>query len=121
MIIQENLFEFINKTIEQRNKVVLGLDANNSVRSYSYSKRLEATSMDKLIIRFHKNKSPPTILNRNKTYKPIDSIWRSCGVEMIRCNFLPFHNYKGFDSDQRLVWVNFCNETYLRHGSQRIL
>ena len=76
--------------------------------------------MKEIIINSHKERSPPSTHNRNRTRKPIDSIWASIGVKAVSCGFLPFHDEKGFYSDHRLVWVDFCNESLLGHRPQRI-
>ena len=76
--------------------------------------------MKEIIINFHRERSPPATHSRNKTRKPIDSIWASHGIEAISCGYLPFHDGKGFPSDHRLVWVDFCNESLFGHRPQRI-
>ena len=89
--------------MKQGHKVVLGKDANGNIRSSNCSKMLEETKMKEVILNFHKKKSPPATHNRNRTRKPIDSIWTSTGIEAISCGFLPFQDEKGFYSDHRLA------------------
>ena len=115
MIFQEQLCKFISKTMNQGHKVILGMDANDDIRSSNISKMLEEIGMKEAILNFHKEKSPPATHNRNRSRKSIDSIWTLPGIEAISCEFFPFHNNKGFYSDHRLVWVDLCNESLFSH------
>ena len=119
-IFENDLCKFIQSTMEEGHKVVLGMDINDDVRKCECSKKLNNIGMKEIIINSHKERSPPSTHNRNRTRKPIDSIWASNGVEAVSCGFLPFHDEKGFHSDHRLVWVDFCNESLLGHRPQRI-
>ena len=90
MIFQEQLCQFISKTIDQGREVVLGMDTNNDIRPRNFSKMLEEIRMKEVILNFHKEKSLPATHNRNRSRKPIDSIWTLPGIEAISCGFLPF-------------------------------
>ena len=96
------------------------MDINDDIRNCECSEKLNNIGMKEIIINFHRERSPPATHNRNKTRKPIDSIWASHGIEAISCGYLPFHDGKGFPLDHRLVWVDFCNESLFGHRPQRI-
>ena len=106
--------------MKKGHKVVLGMDTNDDVQKCKCSEKLNNIGMKEIIINSHKERSPSATHTRNKTRKPIDSIWASHGIEAISCKFLPFHDKKGFYVDHRLVWVDFCNESLFGHRSQRI-
>jgi hypothetical protein len=79
--------------------VVLGMDANEDVRNGPVSKRLEEVGMMEGVINHHQTSSVPATCAKNRSRTRIDSIWISPGIEILQCGFLPFHDYKGFDSD----------------------
>ena len=68
----------------------------------------------------HKDKSVPATCAHNTQRKPIDSIWTSPGLDVLQCGFLPFHDYYGFDSDHRLIWVEIYNQTLYGHRPQHV-
>ena len=76
--------------------------------------------MFEAVVSNHKDKSVPATCAKNTQRKPINSIWTSPGLNVLRCGFLPFHNINGFMSDHRLVWAGICNEDLLGHRPQHI-
>ena len=79
--------------------VVLGLDANDDVRDGEVSAALAEIGIEEAVIKNHKGESVPATCARNTQTKPIDSIWTSPGLDVLRCGFLPFHSVYGFPSD----------------------
>jgi hypothetical protein len=100
--------------------VVLGMNANEDVRNGPVSKRLEEVGMMEGVINHHKTSSVPATCAKNKSRTPIDSIWISPGIEILQCGFLPFHDYKGFDSDHRLIWVEIDIASLFGHYPQHM-
>ena len=39
-------------------------------------------------------------------------------MEILRCDYLPFDSYDGFSSDDRMLWVEIDNVTFLGHYPQ---
>ena len=76
--------------------------------------------MFEAVVSNHTNKSVPTTCATNTQRKPIDSIWTSPGLAVLRCGFLPFHDAYGFHSDHQLVWADVCNKDLLGHRPQHI-
>ena len=74
----------------------------------------------KVVISNHGGESVPATCATNKQRKPIDSIWTSPGLKVLRCGFLPFHDVFGFQSDHRLIWADICNEDLLSHRPQHV-
>ena len=105
----EELIATIQTWMQDGDHVVLGLDANDDVRHGSVQKELANIGMYEAIIRHHPTKSVPATCNKNESRKPIDGIWISPGVEVLRCGYLPFDSYNGFSSDQRMVWAEIDN------------
>jgi hypothetical protein len=80
--------------------VVLGMDANEDVRNGPvYKQAARGGRITEGVINHHKTSNVPATCAKNKSTTPIDSIWISPGIEILQCGFLPFHDYKGFDSD----------------------
>ena len=96
------------------------MDANDDVRDGKLTKALWEIGMFEAVISNHKDKSVPSTCAKNTQRKPIDSIWTSPGLTVLRCGFLPFHDPMGFMSDHRLVWADICNEDLLGHRPQHI-
>jgi hypothetical protein len=59
-------------------------------------------------------------MRKSRSRTPIDNIWISPGIEILQCGFLPFHDYKGFDSDHQLIWVEIDNASLFGHYPQQM-
>jgi hypothetical protein len=94
------------------------MDANEDFGNGPVSKRLEEVGMMEGVINHHKTSSVPATCAKNKSTTPIDSIWISPGKEILQCGFLPFHDYKGFDSNHRLIWVELDIPSLFGHYPQ---
>jgi len=105
----------IKALMQDGDHIVLGLDANEDVCSSAVQKELANIEMFEAIICHHPTKSVPGTCNTNESRKPIDGIWISPGVEILRCGCLPFDSYDGFSSDHRMVWVEIDNVSILGH------
>ena len=77
----------IQAWMQEGDHVVLGLDANEDVRSGAVQKGLANIGMFEAIIRHHPTKSVPATCNKNLSIMPIDGIWTSPGVEVLRCGY----------------------------------
>ena len=100
--------------------MVLGINANDNFRDGEVTRALWEIGIFEAVVSNHKDKSVPETCAKNKQRKPIDSIWTSPGLAVLRCSFLPFHNEFGFQSDHRLVWADICNKDLLGHRPQHI-
>ena len=99
--------------------MVLGMDANDDAGDGPVSNILASIGILEVVISNLKDKSEPATYARNTQRKPIDSIWTSPGLKVLRCGFLPFHDYYGFNSDHHLIWVEICNQTLYGHRLQK--
>ena len=96
------------------------MDANNDVRNGAVTKALWEIETFEAVFSNHKENSVPATCAKNTQRIPIDSIWTSPGLTVLRCGFLPLHDIYGFQSDHRLVWADICNENLLGHRPQHI-
>ena len=115
-----DLCKFLGDLRDEGNNAVLGMDANDDVRNGKVTKALMEVGMHKAIVSIQGGESVPATCATNEQRKPIDSIWTSPRLTVLRCGFLSFHDVYGFQSDHRLVWDNTYNEDLLGHRPQHI-
>ena len=105
--------------MEDGDHIVLGMDVNEDVPKGFVNNKLADIGMFEGIIRNHPTKSVPATCNKDRiSRRPINSIWVSPGVDVVRCRFLPYHSYKGFDSNHCMVRVEIDNTSILGHYPQ---
>ena len=63
--------------------VVLGMDANEDIRTGSVTQALEDVGMLEGIISKHRGASVPATCATNRSRTPIDGIWVSPGIEVL--------------------------------------
>ena len=115
-----DLCKFLGELRDAGNHVVLGMDANDDIRDGTVTKALSEVGIFEAVVSNHGGESVPATCATNKQRKPIDSIWTSPGLTVLKCGFLPFHEIYGFNSDHRLIWADICNEDLLGHRPQYI-
>ena len=96
------------------------MDANDDIRKGEVTKALLEVGILEAVVSNHGGKSVPATCATNKQRKPIDSIWTSPGLTVLKCGFLPFHEIYGFNSDHQLIWADIYNEDLLGHRPQYI-
>ena len=116
----EDLCSALGTFRNDSNHVVLGMDTNEDVRDGAVSDALSEVGIVEAIINDHRGESVPATCARNTQRKPIDSIWTSPRLEVLRCGFLPFHSVHGFPSDHRMIWAEICNQSMFGHRPQHI-
>ena len=99
--------------------VVLGMDANDDVRDCAVSATLAEIGIEEAVIKNHMGESVPATCTRNTHWKPIDSIWTSPGLDVLRRAFLPFRSVYGFPSDHQMIWAEICNQSMFGHRPKR--
>ena len=72
------------------------MNTNNDVRDGEVTRVLWEIGMFEAVVSNHKDKSERTTCAKNKQRKPIDSIWTSPGLPVLRCSFLSCHDAFGF-------------------------
>ena len=114
------LCKFLGDLRDKGNNVVLSMDANDNVWDGEATKALMKIGIFEAVVSNHGGKNVPATCVTNKQWKPIDSIWTSPGLNVLKCGFLPFHETYGFQSDHQLISTNICNEDLLGHHPQHI-
>ena len=83
-----DLCNFLGDLRDDSNNVVLGMDANDDVRDGEVTRALWEIGMFEAVVSNHKDKSVPATCAKNTQRKPIDNIWTSPGLTVLRCGFL---------------------------------
>ena len=96
------------------------MDVDDDVRDREVTRALWEIGMFEAVVSNHIEKSVPATCAKNTQRKPINSIWTSLGLTVLRCGFLPFHDVYGFQSDHRLVWADICNKDLLGNRLKHI-
>lgn len=82
--------------------VIIGMDANEDVRTGEVNDLLSEAGLREVIIELHQDESPPATHNRNTKREPIDGLWATCGVNITNGGYLAFGDAS--PSDHRLLW-----------------
>jgi hypothetical protein len=80
------------------------MDANEDVRDGAAASMMTTFSMKEAILTKHASKSPPPTYNRNYSRQPIDGIWISDGLEILRGGYTEFLG--AAPSNHRALWVD---------------
>jgi hypothetical protein len=86
------------------NLLILGMDANEDIRDGNVAKLMESMAMTEAILNQHSTKSPPATYNRNYQQQPVDGLWVTEGLEILR-GYTEFGG--SAPSDHRSLWVDF--------------
>ena len=83
----------------------LGIDANEDIRYGDVDTLIESLSMTEAIRNQHSARSPPATYNRNYQRQPIDGLWVSDELEILRSGYTEFGG--SVPSDHRSLWIDF--------------
>jgi len=89
------------------------MDYNADVRTGLLGTRLGELGLMDAIFTKHSAQSPPATFNRNTSRTPIDAIWISANVNILRAGYCPFGGSSGMRSDQRMLWIEVDNTSIL--------
>jgi hypothetical protein len=100
-----DLVTFIEGQQAKGDLIIIGMDANEDVRSRHLKEYFDKIQMHEAILSSHPRLSPPATCIKNESRIPIDSIWCSKGICPIAAGFLRFGQVT--PSDHRAVWADF--------------
>jgi hypothetical protein len=81
------------------------MDANKDVRAGAVADMMSTASMREAILEKHSSKSPPATFNHNYSRQPIDRIWVTDGLEILRGGYTKFRG--AAPSNHQGLWVDF--------------
>ena len=78
----EDLKKLIKARFKENDHVVLGIDANEDVRSGAVKRIMDSVGMRDGILDLHRGLNPPETCNKNQSRVPIDAIYVSPGIQL---------------------------------------
>jgi len=115
-----NMYKALDDIKDKRYHVVLEMDANNDVCDGEVSKSLLAIDISQAVISSHGGRSASVTCATNTQRKPINSIWTSPRLTVLKFEFLQFHEVYGFNSDHWLICAKICYTNFYGHHPQRV-
>ena len=94
-----DLLRVLSSKLALGDRVILGLDHNENVRSGLLAGKLWERGLNDAILDMHSSLSLPGIFSLNTSRIPIDSIWVSANVMALRSGYYPFDGTVGMKSD----------------------
>jgi len=98
-----DLTEDITKFMEEGDHIILTIDGNSDMKKSDLSTALNKLSLKEAILHRHGNRGPATH-KRNSTGIPIDGIWISPGLEIIKGGYFAYDEV--VMSDHRCLWID---------------
>lgn len=109
----DDLIKALEEWLASGANIILGMDINEDARDGKLAKRLQELGLREGVTTHHKNKSPPATQNRNTTRTPIDGIWVTGNLEIIKAGYSAFDG--ACKSDHRALWMDITTTTLLGH------
>jgi hypothetical protein len=114
-----DLKELINLWKNTGHHIILGIDANEDVRSGSTKNFFRSLGMREIILHTHKNSSPPATCDKNDNRQPIDGIFTTLEIDITAGGYLPFNN--GCPSDHRVLWIDVPYKNVFGYSTPQII
>jgi len=108
-----DLTEEITKFIEEGDHIILMIDGNSSMKNSDLSRALYNLTLKEAILEKHGLKSPETH-KRSSTSLPIDSIWVSPGLGILKGGYFAYDEV--VPSDHRCLWIDVSFVTAFAHN-----
>ena len=109
-----DLYEEMSVWIDAGDQIILGIDANEDIRTGRTQEFFRALGMKEAILARHAERSPPATYNRNNSREPIDGIFVTPGLKAVAAGYEAFG--EGCPSDHRALWADFTYEDAFGHS-----
>ena len=109
----DDLCKSVSTRLIAGNSVILGMDHNEDVRTGLLAEKLKELKIIDSILTLHSVSSPPATLKINTTITPIDALWVSPNIGVLRGGYCAFDGLFGMRSDHRRLWIEVDNSTVL--------
>ena len=110
-----DLKEVLSEWISAGELIILGMDANQDVRTGDAALMLQSLGLQEQITRSHSSHCPPPATHvSNSRAIPIDGIWTNFAHGQMRCGYTGFH--EGITGDHRTLWIDIPKELFLGHN-----
>jgi hypothetical protein len=99
--------------MQDGNLIILGLDANDNVRTGEVSAMLRNQGLLDIHLAKHPNLTTEETCNKNNRAIPVDGIWTSPALECSAAGYYGFGEIIMGETDHRMIWADFSYESVL--------
>jgi hypothetical protein len=100
----KDLYEQMIPWLDDGDHIILGIDANEDVRTGDTKEFCRSLGLKDMILDRHKSLSPPATCDKNTNREPIDAIFATAGLTAKFGGYLAYGD--GTPSDHRILWVD---------------
>jgi hypothetical protein len=100
-----NLFMECTKWMDEGNQLIIGIDANEDIRTSATAEFFQTLGLRNAILDKHSQWSPPATHNRNNQRQPIDGLFVTPGLQAVAAGYSGFG--AGCPSDHLVSWADF--------------
>jgi hypothetical protein len=95
------------------NLIVIGLDANDSIRTGNMNAMLKTRGLVEIHSAQHPHIKPEATCNKNTHNTPVGSIWASPSLECLAAGYCRFREPIIGKTDHRMIWADLSYESAL--------
>ena len=99
--------------IEEGDLLVIGLDANDNVRTGAVNAMLQSKGLTEVHSKRHPHLPSASTCNKNNKDIPVDGIWASPSLECIAAGYYGYGEIIVGKTDHRMIWADFTYESAL--------
>jgi hypothetical protein len=99
--------------------IIIGIDANEDVRTGATAEFFKEAGMREIILHTHKKNSPPATCDKNNNRQPIDGIFTTFEINITAGGYFPFNS--GCASDHRPIWIDVPYNSIFGHATSPIV
>jgi hypothetical protein len=99
--------------MNEGNLIIIGLDANDNVRTGEVNAMLRNRGLQDIHATQHPQLATEATCNKNTQAIPVDGIWTSPSVECLSAGYLGFGEIIIGKTDHRMIWADFSYESIL--------
>jgi hypothetical protein len=97
--------------MSEGNLIVIGLDANDNVRTGDVNAMLRSLGLKEVHSLKHPHLSAEATCNKNMQDIPVDGIWASPSLECTAGGYYGFGEQVIGKTDHRMIWADFSYES----------
>ena len=113
-VFDEQLEALLDLWLTTGDHIILGLDANEDVRSGKIAAMTSKLGMHEAVLRMHRPSVPPETHNRNTHQIPIDGIFVTPGIQPTQGGYTSYGQCVA--SDHRSIWLDIPYTSILGHN-----
>jgi hypothetical protein len=118
-VFYQDLKKDISKWKNDGCHIIIGIDANEDVRTGHTAEFFKDLGMREIILHTHKKKSPPATCDKNNNRQPIDGIFATFEINITTGGYFPFNS--GCSSDHRPIWIDVPYNSIFGHATPPIV